>query len=187
MLRFKDRYKKEAIPAMIKEFGYKNQMAVPRIEKAVVNTGFGRQVAGVSTDEHKKICQAVCHDLALICGQKAVLALSKKSIASFKLRKGIAIGAKATLRGKKMEDFIDRLINIALPRSRDFQGIDEKSLDKKGNLSIGIKEQITFPEILPENVKRLFGLEVAISTTAKTRKEGIELFKLMGFPIKLKS
>jgi len=120
----------------------------------------------------------------LICGQKAVLALSKKSIASFKLRKGIAIGAKATLRGKKMEDFIDRLINIALPRSRDFQGIDEKSLDKKGNLSVGVKEQITFPEISPESVKRMFGLEVAISTTAKTRKEGIELFRLMGFPIK---
>jgi len=184
MLRFKERYQKEVIPKMMEKFGYQNKMAVPRIEKAVVNTGFGRQVAGLSSDEHKKICQAVLDDLALICGQKAVLALSKKSIASFKLRKGIAIGAKATLRGKKMEDFIDRLINIALPRSRDFQGIDEKSLDKKGNLSVGVKEQITFPEISPESVKRMFSLEVAISTTAKTRKEGIELFRLMGFPIK---
>ncbi|OHA62322.1 MAG: 50S ribosomal protein L5 [Candidatus Wildermuthbacteria bacterium GWA2_46_15] len=184
MLRFRERYRKEVVPALVAKFGYKNQMAAPRIEKVFVNTGFGRLVAGATGDEQKKICQSVLEDLALICGQKPVLTLSKKSIASFKLRKGMAIGAKVTLRGKRMEDFVDRLIRIALPRSRDFQGISPKSIDKEGNLTVGLKEQITFPEISPENTKRIFGLEAIIVTTAKNKEEGTELFRLLGFPIK---
>lgn len=180
MLRFKDRYKKEVIPAMKAKFGYKNDMAVPVIDKVIINTGFGKQVTGVSSD----ISQIVLEDLASICGQRAVLTYSKKSIASFKLRKGTAIGAKVTLRRKKMQDFIDKLIWVSLPRSKDFQGLSPDSIDKTGNLTIGIKEQTIFPEASPDNVKRIFGLEVVISTTAKNKEEGTELLKLLGFPIK---
>ena len=180
MLRFKDRYKKEVIPAMKAKFGYKNDMAVPVIDKVIINTGFGKQVTGVSSD----ISQIVLEDLTSICGQRAVLTYSKKSIASFKLRKGTAIGAKVTLRRKKMQDFIDKLIWVSLPRSKDFQGLSPDSIDKTGNLTIGIKEQTIFPEASPDNVKRIFGLEVVISTTAKNKEEGTELLKLLGFPIK---
>ncbi len=180
MLRFKDRYKKEVIPAMKAKFGYKNDMAVPIIDKVIINTGFGKQVTGVSSD----ISQIVLEDLTSICGQRAVLTYSKKSIASFKLRKGTAIGAKVTLRRKKMQDFIDKLIWVSLPRSKDFQGLSPDSIDKTGNLTIGIKEQTIFPEASPDNVKRIFGLEVVISTTAKNKEEGTELLKLLGFPIK---
>ncbi len=186
MLRFNERYKKEVIPGMKAAFGYKNDMAVPMISKVVVNTGFGKQVAGTSGDEVKKISQIVLEDLTMICGQKAVLTYSKKSIASFKLRKGIAIGAKVTLRKKKMHDFIDKLVWIALPRSKDFQGLKESSIDKTGNLTIGVKEQTIFPEVSPESVKRIFGLEIVISTTARNKEEGIKLLKLLGFPIKSK-
>ncbi len=159
-------------------------MAVPRIEKVVVNTGFGRLAVTVTGDEHKKMIQNITDDLSAICGQKPVLTLSKKSIASFKLRKNLAIGAKATLRSKKMEDFIDRLIGMVLPRTRDFQGLSPKSVDGSGNLTIGIKEQITFPEVSPESAKRIFGLEAVIHTTAKNKEEGFELLRLMGFPFK---
>lgn len=186
MLRFTQRYKKEVIPAMKAAFGYKNDMAVPLIDKVMVNTGFGKQVTGISSDELKKFSQIVLDDLTMICGQKAVLTYSKKSIASFKLRKGIAIGAKVTLRKKKMQDFIDKLVWIALPRSKDFQGLKESSIDKTGNLTIGIREQTVFPEVSPESVKKIFGLEIIISTTARNKKEGIELLKLLGFPIKSK-
>lgn len=184
MERFKDRYNKIVKPAMMSAFKYKSPLAVPRVTKVQVNSGFGRLVVGLAGDEQKKICQNVVDDLSLICGQKPVLTFSKKSIASFKLRKNMAIGAKVTLRGKKMEDFIDRLIHITLPRSRDFQGIPAKSVGRDGNLTIGIKEQITFPEVSPESVKRIFGLEVTIVTNAKNREEGMELLKLLGFPIK---
>ena len=180
MLRFKERYKKEVIPAMKAKFGYKNDMAVPIIDKVIINTGFGKQVTGVSSD----ISQIVLEDLTSICGQRAVLTYSKKSIASFKLRKGTAIGAKVTLRRKKMQDFIDKLIWVSLPRSKDFQGLSPDSIDKTGNLTIGIREQTIFPEASPDNVKRIFGLEVVISTTAKNKEEGTELLKLLGFPIK---
>jgi large subunit ribosomal protein L5 len=184
MLRFKERYNKEVVPKMVEKFGYRSVMAVPRIKKVLVNTGFGRQVVGLTADEQKKVCQNVVDDLSLICGQKPVLTLSKKSIASFKLRKGMQIGAKVTLRGKRMEDFIDRLVRIALPRSRDFQGISPESIGPEGNLTLGIKEQITFPEVSPESTKRLFGLEVTVVVTSKSREEGMELLKLLGFPIK---
>lgn len=177
-------YKKQVIPAMMQRFGYKSPMAVPRIGKVVVNTGFGRLVAGLSSEEQKKAREAIVQDLAFICGQKPVFRTAKKSISGFKLRKGQIIGAVVTLRRKRMYDFLERLIHIALPRSRDFRGIDPKSIDALGNLTIGIKEHIVFPEISPEKVRHIFGLEITVVTNAKTREEGIELLKLMGFPIK---
>lgn len=184
MLRLQEKYKKEVLPEMIKRFGYKNIMAVPKIEKVLVNNSFGKLIIGKTSEEQKKIQESILQDLSLICGQKIILTKAKKSISGFKIRQGMAIGAKATLRKKKMNDFLERLIHIALPRSRDFHGIDVNSFDKKGNLTIGIKEQIIFPEILPEKTKNIFGLEVIIVTTAKKKEEGIELLKLLGFPIK---
>jgi large subunit ribosomal protein L5 len=182
--KLSEKYNTEVIPEMMKKFGYKNKMAVPKIEKVVVNTGFGRQIAGKTTEEQKKITDFILEDLSLICGQRAVKTLAKKSIASFKIRQGLPIGAKVTLRGRKMRDFLERLIHLALPRSRDFKGIEPESVDKRGNLTIAIKEHIAFPEILPEKAKNIFGLEITVVTTAKTREEGLELLKLLGFPIK---
>jgi len=184
MLRLKDKYQKEVVPAMMERFGYKNPMAVPKIEKAVLNTSFGKLVSGKTPEEQKKIYQPILEDLALICGQKLILKGAKKSIASFKIRKSLPVGAAVTLRRKMMYDFLERLIHIALPRSRDFRGIEEKSIDKKGNLTIGIKEHIAFPEILPERAKTIFGLEITVVTNAKSREEGIGLLRLLGFPIK---
>ena len=180
----KEKYEKEVIPVMMERFGYKNKMAVPKIEKVVVNTGFGRLVGGKTPEEQKKIQEAILGDLALICGQRPVLTRAKKSISGFKLRKGTPIGAKVTLRRQKMWDFLVRLIHIALPRSRDFRGIKEQAVDERGNLTIGIKEHICFPEISSEKVKNIFGLEVTVVTTAKNRQEALELFKLLGFPIR---
>ena len=184
MLRLKEKYQKEVIPAMMEKFGYRNEMAVPKIKKVVVNTGFGRLVAGKTSEEQKKLETAILEDLALISGQKPILKGAKKSISGFKIRKGMPVGAQVTLRGKRMQDFLERLIHIALPRSRDFRGIDPKSFDPKGNLTLAIKEHIAFPEISPEKVKNIFGLEITVVTTAKSREEGIELLKLLGFPIK---
>jgi len=183
-MRLKEKYQKKIIPAMKEKFGYKNIMTVPRVEKVVINIGFGKMISNKTSDEQKKLTGAILNDLALICGQKPVLTKAKKSIASFKLRKGMNVGAMVTLRGIKMYDFLDRVINIALPRSRDFQGIDSKSFDKEGNLTLAIKEHIIFPEIMPENTRIIFGFEITIATTAKIREEGIELLKLAGFPIK---
>ncbi len=183
-MKLRDKYQKEVIPQMKEKFGYTSDMAVPRIEKVVVNTGFGREVVGKTGDEQKKIEQAIINDLSLICGQKAVLTKAKKSIASFKIKKGMPIGAKVTLRKRKMYDFLERLIHIALPRSRDFHGIDQKSVDGEGNLTLGLKEHIAFPEVSPEKTKNIFGLEVTVVTTAGSREEALELFKLLGFPIK---
>jgi len=180
----KEKYEKEVISAMMERFGYKNKMAVPKIKKVVVNTGFGRWVGGRTSEEQKKIQQAILEDLALICGQKPVLTKAKKSISGFKLRKGTPVGAMVTLREQRMWDFLTRLIHIALPRSRDFRGIKETAIDERGNLTIGIKEHICFPEILPEKVKNIFGLEVTVVTSAKTRQEALEFFRLLGFPIK---
>lgn len=184
IIRIKERYQKEAVPAMKEKFGYKSVMAVPKIEKAVINTGFGRMVADKTSEERKKILAAILEDLALIAGQQPIATKAKKSIASFKIREGLKIGAKVTLRSKKMYDFLERLINITLPRSRDFRGIDHKSVDGSGNLNIAVKEHIAFPEVSPEKTKFLFGLEVTVVTTAKTKEEGLELFRLLGFPIK---
>ena len=169
---------------MMEKFGYKNRLAVPKIEKVVVNTGFGRQVAEKSGEEQKRIENTTMQDLSLICGQRPVFKKAKKSIAAFKLREGLNIGASCILRRKRMYDFLDRLIHIVLPRSRDFRGIDQKAFDKAGNLTIGMKEHIAFPEILSEKAKNIFGLEITVATNAKNKEKGIQLLKLMGFPIK---
>lgn len=185
MAYLKEKYEKEVIPKMKEKFGYKSSMAVPEISKVVVNVGFGRETAGKSSDERKKICKSILDDLTLITGQKGFLTNAKKSIAAFKVREGMPVGAMVTLRRIKMYDFLEKLIDIALPRSRDFQGIEPKSFDGKGNLTVGIKEHIVFPEVSPEKSKQIFGFEVTIVTNAKKREEGSELLKLMGFPIKI--
>ena len=186
MIHLQEKYKKEAIPKMMEKFGYKNAMAVPKIKKVVINTGFGRLVIGAKTsDEQKKICSAISDDLALISGQRPVLTKAKKSIAGFKTRKGVPVGAMITLRGKKMYDFLERLINIALPRSRDFRGIDLKSFDRKGNLTIPVKEHIIFSEVSPEKSKLVFGFEITVAVKAENKDEGLELLKIMGFPLKV--
>ncbi len=184
MIGLKEKYNKEAVPIMMEKFGYRNPIIVPKIEKVIINTGFGKLILGKTNEEQKKIQEAILNDLAFISGQKPVLTMAKKSIAGFKTRKGLAIGAKVTLRKKKMNDFLERLINISLPRSRDFRGIGTESFDPKGNLTIGVKEHIYFPEISPEKVKNIFGFEITVVTTAKTKEEGMELLKLLGFPIK---
>jgi len=184
MLRLKEKYKKEVVPQMVKNFGYKNIMAIPKIEKVMVNTGFGRLTTEKTSGEQKKIYEAILNDLALITGQRPILTRAKKSISGFKIRQGMPVGVQVSLRGKKMFDFLERLIHIALPRSRDFRGIDSKSFDREGNLTIAIKEHIVFPEISPEKVKNIFGFEITVVTTTKNKKEGIELLKLLGFPIK---
>jgi len=184
MMRLKEKFIKEVIPAMQEKFGYKSSMAVPKIEKVVLNTGFGRLVVGKTGDEPKKIIDAIIGDMTQISGQKVMASRAKKSIAAFKTRQGMIIGACVTLRGQRMYDFLERLINIALPRSRDFQGIDQKSIDQSGNLTIALKEHIAFSEILPEKTRAIFGFEITIVTTAKNQKEGLELLRLMGFPIK---
>jgi large subunit ribosomal protein L5 len=179
-----EKYKKEAVPAMMKQFNYRNEMEVPRIEKVVVNCGFGRLVSGKTKDEQKKIADAVARDLSQMCGQKAVVTQARNSISSFKIREGQNIGAKTTLRRAKMYDFLERTITVALPRSRDFQGIPSKGIDQDGNLTFGIKEHIAFPEISPEKINFIFSFEITVVTTADNREEGVALFKLLGFPIK---
>jgi large subunit ribosomal protein L5 len=183
-MRLKEKYAKEVIPAMQEKFGYKSPMAVPKIEKVVINTGFGREISGKTSEEQKKIQDSILQDLSLISGQKPILTKAKKSISGFKIKKGQVIGAVVTLRKKKMFDFLERLIHIALPRVRDFRGIKVSSFDKRGNLTIGLPEHIVFPEILPEKAKNIFGLEITIVTTARKREEGLELLRLLGFPIK---
>lgn len=172
---------------MKEKFGYKNDLAVPKIEKVVVNTGFGQLIAGKTSGEQKKVHEAILQDLALITGQQPILCKAKKSIAGFKLRQGMPVGAMVCLRKKRMYDFLERLINIGLPRSRDFRGIDPKSFDKNGNLTIAIKEHISFPEIMPEKTKAIFSFELTIVNTAKTLEQGLELFRLLGFPIQKES
>lgn len=183
MINIKENYKK-AISALKEKFGYKNVMAIPKIEKVVVNTGLGSLIMGTTSGEQKKIFESILGDLSIICGQKVVLTKARKSIAGFKTRTGMPIGAKVTLRGPKMNDFLNRVINIALPRSRDFQGINPNSLDEYGNLTIPIKEHIIFPEISAEKTRTVFGFEITVVTTAKNKEEGLELLKLLGFPIK---
>jgi len=187
MIRLMEKYKKEAIPVMMKKFGYKNKMAVPKIEKVTLNTGYGRAIiskAGGKSDEQKKIADFILEELSLISGQKAIKTCAKKAISSFKIRQGMPIGAKVNLRGGKMTDFLERLIHLTLPRTRDFKGISSKSVDGQGNLTLAIKEHIAFPEVLPEKARNIFGLEITIVTSAKSKEEGLELLKLLGFPIK---
>lgn len=183
-MKLKDKYQKEAIPQMMEKFGYKNVMAVPRVRKVVVNTGFGREAVAKTGEEHKKTQEAIIENLSLICGQKAVLTNAKKAISSFKLRKGLPIGAMVTLRGQRMYDFLERVINVVLPRSRDFRGIDKKSIDAQGNLTFAIREHIAFPEVSAEKAKQIFGLEITVVMNAKSKEHGLALLKLIGFPIK---
>lgn len=178
MSRLREKYIKEVIPKMRAHFGYKNKMAVPRILKVTVNTGIGKY------RQEEKVIEEIEKDIALITGQKAVPTQAKKAISSFKTRIGQPVGLKVTLRGRRMYDFIDRLISLALPRARDFRGLPKDSIDQRGNLNIGIREQITFPEISHEQVRTIFGLEISITTNAKNKEEGIELLRLLGFPLK---
>lgn len=175
---------KEAVVELKKEFGYKNDLAVPKIKKVVVNTGFGRLVAGETGKTAETIYKSIAQDLALICAQKPILTKAKKSVSSFKIRRGMVIGAKVTLRGQKMYDLLDRLIHIVLPRTRDFAGIDKKAVDEEGNLTIGLKEQIVFPEVGSENVRKIFGLEITVITNTNDKKEAEALFQHLGFPLK---
>jgi len=184
MAKLQDKYQKEVVPEMIKKFSYPNKMAVPKIEKVTINTGFGKLMVQKTKDEQKKLCDYVLDQLTQITGQKPILTKAKKSISAFKTREGLPIGAKVTLRREKMFDFLEKLINITLPRSRDFQGIPLTSFDKSGNLNIGIKEHIAFPEISPEKAPLILGIEITIVTSAKTKEEGLELLKLLGFPLK---
>ena len=177
-MTLKEKYQKEIIPAMIKKFNYKNPLAAPKLEKAVLNVGVGQAL------KDEKYIEAVENNLKRITGQKPVKTRAKKAISSFKIRQGQIVGLKVTLRSRRMYDFVDKLINIALPRVRDFRGISAKSLDGKGNLAIGFKEHLVFPEINPDEVERIHGLEIAINTTAKNNEEARELFKLMGMPFK---
>lgn len=173
----KIKYKEQSIPEIKKELDFKNDLAVPRIVKVVINSGTGKIVK-----ENEKV-EEIVKTLEAISGQKAVRVKAKKAISGFKVRKGMEIGVKVTLRGKMMWNFIDRLINFSLPRTRDFQGISRKSIDENGNLNIGIKEQVIFPEVVPEKIKHIFSLQINVVSTAKDRKEGIALYKSLGFPI----
>lgn len=183
-ISLREKYNKEVIPQLMEKFGYKNRMAVPKITKITVNTSFGKEVATKGSGEREKVYNAVMHDLALITGQKPKLVKSRKSIAGFKLREGLEIASMVTLRKDRMWDFLERLIYLSFPRSRDFKGVDPKSVDKMGNLNIGFKEHINFPEIFAEKEKTIFGLEISITTNAKDRGKGLELLTLLGFPFK---
>jgi len=178
MARLKERYLKEVMPAMMKQFGYKNIMQVPRIEKVVINMGVGAAV------QEPKLLDAAVRDLSLIAGQRPVVTRAKKSIANFKIRAGMRIGAKVTLRGERMYEFLDKLFNIALPRVRDFGGISPSSFDGRGNLAMGLREQLIFPEIDYDKIDKVRGMDVIIATTAKTDEEARALLKLMGMPFR---
>ena len=171
-------YRKEIIPAMHKKFGIGNVMAVPKGDKVVINVGIGKML------KDDKFVEKVVRDVGLLSGQKPIFRKAKKSISGFKTREGMNIGLSVTLRGKRMYDFMSRLIFIALPRSKDFRGIDSKNFDKNGSLNLGIKEHSIFPEIHYESLKDIFSLQVTVVTTAKNREQGVELLKLFGFPIK---
>src|SRR3984893_5546470 len=172
--RLRQHYKKSVIPALVKEFGYKNVMAVPKIQKVSVNIGLGEAT------QNAKLMDGAVNELAQIAGQKPVITKAKKSIAAFKLREGMSIGAMVTLRGDHMYEFLDRLMNVALPRVRDFRGVSSKSFDGRGNYTLGIRDQLIFPEIDYNKVEKVKGMNISITTTARTDAEGLALFKNMG-------
>ena len=178
MSRLKDKYENEVVPALIKEFKYTSIMAVPRLEKVVLNMGLGEAIFNI------KVIDSGVEELKLISGQKPVITKAKKSIAGFKLREGMPIGCRVTLRHEKMYDFLDKLFNVALPRVRDFRGLPDKVFDGRANCSIGIKEQIIFPEIEYDKIDKIKGLNISIVTTAKTDTEGHYLLKLLGMPFR---
>ncbi|MAF24860.1 50S ribosomal protein L5 [bacterium] len=178
MVSVKQKYNKEVIPALQKELDLSNLMSTPRLEKVVVNIGVGQGL------KDSRFNEVVVDTLTRITGQKPVSAKAKTSISNFKIREGMTVGYRVTLRGPRMYDFVDRLINVTLPRVRDFRGLSRKGVDAQGNLSIGFKEHIAFPEIKSDEVERIHGLEVTIVTTAKDRKSGLALFGQLGFPLK---
>ena len=176
--RLKVQYRDEIAPALVKEFSYRNVMQVPRLEKISVNIGLGEAI------QNSKALEAAAGDLAIMTGQKPVITRAKNSIATFKLREGMAIGAKVTLRGNRMWDFLDRLISVVLPRQRDFQGISPDAFDGRGNYSLGLREQLVFPEINYDKIDKIRGLEVTIVTSAKTDEEARRLLALMNMPFR---
>ncbi len=176
MSRLRDKYNSEIKDAMVNKFGYKNVMQIPKLDKIVVNMGVGE------AKDNAKVLEGAVSDMETITGQKAVITRAKNSIANFKIREGMAIGCKTTLRGDKMYEFFDRLVNLALPRVRDFRGVDPNSFDGRGNYALGIKEQLIFPEIEYDKVDKVRGMDIIIVTTAKTDEESRELLRLFGMP-----
>lgn len=176
MARLKELYYKEIVPALMEKFQYKNIMEVPKLEKVVVNMGVG------DAKENPRFLESAIEDLSLITGQRPIVTQAKKSISNFKLRQGMKIGAKVTLRGDRMYEFVDKLLNVALPRVRDFRGVSEKSFDGRGNYSLGIREQLIFPEIDYDKVEKVRGMDIAFVTTAKTDEEAREFLRLLGMP-----
>jgi large subunit ribosomal protein L5 len=178
MNRFREIYEKDVVPAMMQKFGYKNKMAVPKLEKIVINIGLGE------ARENAKAIDNAINDLGIITGQKAVSTKAKKSISNFKLRAGMPVGVKVTLRGNKMMSFADRLISVALPRVRDFRGISPNAFDGRGNYALGVREQIIFPEIQYDKIDKIRGMDIIMVTTAKTDEEAKELLTLFGMPFR---
>lgn len=178
MTRLHERYQKDVIPALTKRFNYKNRMAVPRVEKVTLNIGLGE------ASQNIKLLDTAAQELGLITGQKPVITRAKKSIANFKIRKGMPIGCMVTLRGERMYEFLDRLTNIVLPRVRDFKGLPSNSFDGRGNFTMGIRDQLVFPEIDYTRVDKIRGMNVTITTSARTDEEGRELLKLLGVPLR---
>ena len=176
MARMKEFYKSDVAPALMKKFGYKSVMQIPKLDKIVINVGCGE------ARDNAKVIDAICIDLAAITGQKAIVCKAKKSVANFKLREGMNIGAKVTLRGERMYEFLDRLFNVALPRVRDFRGINANSFDGRGNYNMGLKEQLIFPEIDYDKIDKVRGMDICFVTTANTDEEARELLTLMGAP-----
>ena len=176
MTRLQEKYEKEVIPAMIEKFGYKNVMEIPKLEKIVINMGVGE------AKENQKVLEAAVSDLSLIAGQKPILTRAKKSVANFKIRENMALGCKVTLRKAKMYEFADKLMSIALPRVRDFRGVSAKAFDGRGNYSLGIKEQLIFPEIEYDKIDKVRGMDIIFVTTANTDEEARELLRFLGMP-----
>ena len=176
MARLKDQYVSTVAPALMQKFGYKSVMQIPKLDKVVINVGAGE------AKDNSKVIDAIMNDLAQITGQKPIVCRAKKSVANFKLREGMPIGVKVTLRGERMYDFVDKLFNVAFPRVRDFRGINPNSFDGRGNYSVGVKEQLIFPEIDYEKIDKIRGMDINFVTTAKTDEEARELLTLMGAP-----
>ena len=178
MSRMQEKYNKEVAPALMEKFGYKSVMQIPKLVKVVINVGMGE------AKDNAKAIEAACGDIALITGQKPIVTKARKSVANFKLREGMNIGCKVTLRADRMYDFVDRLFNVALPRVRDFRGINANGFDGRGNYSLGIREQLIFPEIDYDKIDKIRGMDINFVTTAKTDEEARELLKLMGAPFR---
>ena len=176
MARLKEYYSKEVAPALMSKFSYKSTMQIPKLDKIVINVGAGE------AKDNSKVIDAICTDLSAITGQKPLICKARKSVANFKLREGMAIGCKVTLRGERMYEFLDRFFNVALPRVRDFRGINANSFDGRGNYNMGLKEQLIFPEIEFDKVDKVRGMDICFVTTAQTDEEARELLKLMGAP-----